>query len=63
MTSELSTDQIIPFEILQMGDKIQEINLEDIDEENSEIKLEETNFSLCSKLTMFCANVAKGPLY
>lgn len=61
--TEVAMDQIIPFEILQMSDKIYSLNLADLEDENIDITLEDETIPLCNKLTLFCANICKGPIY
>lgn len=61
--TEVAEDQMIPFEILQMSDKILSINLENFDDENVEIDLQLESIPLCNKLSLFCANICNGPIY
>ena len=63
IVSEVASDQFIPFEVLQMAQKVSSIDLTNINEENAVIRLEDEDFQLSSKMFLFCANITKGPLY
>jgi len=61
--SEVANNQIIPFEVLQMSERISSINLDEIEDENVQLQLEDVGITPNNKISLFCANIVKGPIY
>ena len=56
--------QLIPFEVLQMSERILSLDLADLENENGNPTLKsEDEITLCKKILLFCASICKGPVY
>jgi len=62
--TEVAPDQLIPFEVLQMSERILSLDLADLENENGNPTLKsEDEITLCKKILLFCASICKGPVY